>query len=106
MAIEIALTSDGSQKFSTVIDGTSYGFRLSYNTRMGIWTCSISVEGVDIVNGIGLLGGVDILNQFTFSLKYMFTINLDNSNVDAGPDNLGTGVRLFKLTEFEVLSLG
>lgn len=106
MATEITLTSDGSQRFSTVIDGVSYGFRISYNTRMSIWTCSISTEGTDIVNGIGLLGGVDIVNQFTFALKYLFTVNLDNPTVDAGPDNLGIDVKLFKLTESEVLSLG
>lgn len=106
MASEIILTSDGSQQFSTVLDGVSYTFNVSYNTRMNIWTCTISTGGNVIVSGVVLVGGVDILNQFTFNLKYMFVVNLDNPTIDAGANNLGTDVKLFKLTEAEVLSIG
>lgn len=105
MAVEIALTSDGGQKFSTVIEGASYGFLVSYNARMEIWTCTISQNEVDIANGIVLLGGVDILNQYTFSLNNMYVVNIDNPTQDANGNNLGTDVRLFKLTDSEVLDL-
>ncbi len=106
MAIEIILTSDGSQTFSTVLDGTSYSFDVSYNIRMGVWVCDISASGVTLVKGVTLVGGVDILNQYTFELGYLFVVNVDNPTKDAIPDNLGIDVKLFKLTEEEVVSLG
>jgi hypothetical protein len=106
MALEIVLTSDGSQKFSTVLEGVSYNFKVSYNTRMNVWTCDISTGDTTIVNGVVLVGGVDILNQFTFSLKFLFVVNLDNPILDADSDNLGIEVMLFKLTEDEVFSIG
>tara|TARA_R110000744_G_scaffold48819_1_gene106337 strand:+ start:513 stop:833 length:321 start_codon:yes stop_codon:yes gene_type:complete len=105
MAIEIKITSDGSQRFSTVLDGKSYTFNISYNRRMNIWTCTISSDGIILVSGVTLVGGVDILNQFTFSLKYLFIVNLDDPTTDANGETLGIDVRLFKLTESEVASI-
>jgi len=106
MADEILLTSDGSQTFSIALDEVIYNFKVSYNTRAGVWATNISTNGVELVNGVVLVGGVDLLRQFTFILQNLFVVNLSNPLLDAGPDNLGTDVKLFKLSDDEVDTLG
>ena len=96
MTQEIVLTSDGSQTFNVVLDGVNYLFEVKFNTRMEYWTANISSEGIEIVNGIGLLGGVDIVQQLTDALKNLFIVNIDESKIDATDENLGTSVKLFK----------
>ncbi len=102
MPSEIVLSTDGSQNFSTTLDDVVYDFKISYNTRVGIWTADIYQDNIAIVEGIALVGGVDIDKQFTFKLKNLFTVNLSNSNNDAGPDDIGITARLFKFLESEV----
>lgn len=106
MAVEITLTPDGSQIFSTNIEGITYKFKVSFNRRMNLWVASISQGSISLVNGIGLVGGVNILKQYTLSLDYIFIVNLDNSDIDASADNLGISVKMFKLSEEEVGSIG
>ena len=106
MAQEIILTSDGSQTFTIVLDGVNYSFTVSFNTRMGVWRANIATEGVILANGVTLVGGVDIVKQYTFILENLFMVNLNDPKVDATGDNLGTDVKLFKLTPEEVLSGG
>lgn len=106
MAQEITLTTDGSQTFSVVLDGATYVFVVSYNYRWGVWTANISSEGVELVNGVALVGGTDIVSQFTFALKNLFMSDLTGQKLDATGDNLGTDVRLYKLTDAEVAANG
>lgn len=106
MAQEILLTSDGSQQFNIVIDGVNYTFTVSYNTRLGIWSAHIASDGVELVNGAALVGGVDIVKQFTFILKNLYIVDLNGTNLDATNSNLGTDVKLFKLTNDEAATLG
>lgn len=106
MPEEITLTSDGSQTFSTVLDGITYDFIINYNTRLNLWTFNLISEGLQLVNGVALLGGVDIVKQYTFSLKNLYSVNIDNPTIDAIESNLGTEVKLYKLTQSEVDTLG
>ena len=106
MAVEITLTPDGSQTFSTNIEGVTYKFKVSFNRRMNLWVASISQDSISLVNGIGLVGGVNILKQYPLSLDNIFIVNLDDSDIDASSDNLGISVKLFKLSQEEVDSIG
>lgn len=106
MAQEILLTSDGSQKFTIVLGGVNYSFKVSYNTRMGAWRANIATEGTQLANGVTLVGGVDIVQQYPFILKNLFMVNLNNPNIDATGDNLGTDAKLYQLTDAEVAAGG
>lgn len=100
MAIElIPLISDGAQELTVVLDGVVYDLFVSYNERMGYWTLSIASNGATLVSGAALVGGVDIVEQFTFELKNLWAINLTDSDADAGADNLGTDVQFLKVDE-------
>ena len=100
--IEIPLNSNPEQLFSVVLEGEIYECRVVYNSRKDTWTISFAQNGEDIITGINLLGGVDILEQYTLPIENMYVVNLDDSSLDATADNLGTVSKLFLLTEEEV----
>lgn len=100
--IEIPLNSNPEQLFSITINGNTYDCRVMLNSRTGVWSISFSQSGVDILNGIALLGGVDILKQYNIPIENAYVVNLDNTNQDPTKTNLGTVAKLFILTEEEV----
>lgn len=102
MAKEIRLTTDGAQKFSTVLNGVTYEFNVNYNTRYGVWFMDITLAGSVLSSGIALLSGIDIVRQFTYALKNLFVVNIDNPNLDANANNLGTESKLFQITDLEI----
>lgn len=100
--IEIPLNSSPEQLFSITLNGETYDCRVILNSRTGVWSISFAQSGVDIVNGVALLGGVDILKQYNIPIENAYVVNLDMPNQDASKDNLGTVARLFILTDEEV----
>ncbi len=100
--IEIPLTSSPEQLFNVVLNGNKYDVRVILNSRTGTWTMSLSRGGVDIVNGIALLAGVDIFEQYNLRLGNAYIVNLENSRLDPSKSGLGTSSRLFILEEGEV----
>lgn len=102
--IEIPLNSNPEQLFSITLDGSTYDCRVILNSRTSVWSISFSQSGVNIVNGIALLGGVDILNQYNIPIENMYIVNLNNSSEEASKTNLGTIAKLFVLTDTEVSS--
>lgn len=102
--IEIPLSDVPAQKFSTIINGATYQMRVIWNTRRQTWTMDIAQEGEDILVGLTLVGGVDLMKQYTFPIKNMFMVNVDDSSADISRDGLGTASKLLILTDEEVAS--
>ena len=102
--IEIPLNSTPEQLFTIILDEVIYDCRVIINSRTGLWTMSIASEGVDLVNGVALVGGVDILKQHNLPINNIFLIDTNNTRLNAGVDNLGTAFRLVILTEEELAS--
>lgn len=100
--IEIPLNSNPEQLFSIVLSGDTYDCRVILNSRTGVWSISFSQSGVDIVVGVSLLGGVDILKQYNIPIENIYIVNLDNTNQDPTRNNLGAIAKLFILTDEEV----
>lgn len=100
--IEIPLDSKPEQIFSITIDGNTFDCRVILNSRTGVWSISFAQSGVDIINGIALVGGIDILNQYNIPIENAFVINLDQTNLDPSKTNLGIIAKLFILTDVEV----
>ena len=99
---EIPLTASPEQEFSITISDEVFDIRIVLNSRTGIWTISFSQNGIDILNGIALVGGIDILQQFNIPVTNAYVINLENLNLDPSKTNLGTVSKLFILTDAEV----
>lgn len=100
--IEIPLDSNPEQLFSITLDDNTYDIRVKLNSRVQQWSASFSQSGVDILNGVPLVGGIDILQQFNIPIENMYVVNLDDDNLDPSADNLGTVAKLFVLTDAEV----
>ncbi len=100
--IEVPLNSSPEQLFSITLNGETYDCRVILNSRTGIWSISFSQNTIDLINGIALLGGIDILNQYNIPIENMYVVNLDKTNQDPSKDNLGTVAKLFILTDAEV----
>lgn len=100
--IEIPLDSKPEQIFSITIDGNTFDCRVILNSRTGVWSISFAQSGVDVINGIALVGGIDILNQYNIPIENAFVINLDQTNLDPSKTNLGIIAKLFILTDAEV----
>lgn len=103
--IEIPLTSAPEQLFSANIDGTTYDFRVVWNSRSEFWTISVRNQNVSILEGVPLVSGIDIFKQYNIPIRNVFMVNMDNPNVDPSFDNLGTVCRLFVLTDEEIASV-
>jgi len=102
--IEIPLTSSPEQNFSIILNNINYDIRVILNSRLVSWSISLSKEGVNILDGVALLGGIDIMSQYNLLIKNMYIVNLNNPNQDASDTNLGTVSRLFILTDEEIES--
>lgn len=103
--IEIPLNSSPEQLFSITLGGNTYDLRVKLNSRLAQWAVSFAQNGTDIITGIPLVGGIDILNQYNIAIENMYIVNLDNPNLDPNVDNLGTVSKLFILTEEEITSV-
>lgn len=81
-----------AQRFSIVLDSVSYDMFVSYNTRVGYWTATIEQKGEVLVSGMSLVGGVDLVQQYVFELKNLWTVNVTDSKKDATANDLGVAV--------------
>ena len=100
--IEIPLNASPEQLFSITLAGENYDCRVTLNSRTGVWSISFSQQGVHILSGVSLLGGVDIFQQYDFPVKNAYVVNLEQPAEDPSKTNLGTGARLFILTDEEL----
>ena len=68
-----------------------------------MWSISFSSQAnINILSGIALVGGVNILKQYNLPFSNAFVVNLNNSSLDASKSNLGIVARLFLLTDKEM----
>ncbi len=104
--IEIPLNARSSQLFNITIGGNVFNCRVILNSRTGVWSIDFTQNGVDLLKGISLLGGVDQLQQYNIPITNMYMVNLDNTSQDPTKSNLGTGAKLFILTDEEVTPVG
>lgn len=100
--LEIPLTVDGEQEFDVPLNGVKYNFRVIYNTRLGIWSMDIALQGVELISGVALVIGANLLARYNLPLSRLFMVNVLEGDADATADNLGSGVRLFVLTAEEL----
>ncbi len=99
--IEIPLNSSPEQSFTSTIRGRLYSIRVILNSRLALWSISFSQNGVDIVNGVALVGGIDILKAYNIPLTNAFVVNLE-TNQDPEKEGLGLTSKLLLLEDSEV----
>lgn len=103
--IEIPLIAYPEQIFRITLTGVTYEMKVIYNTRSANWSIDIAQNAVQLLFGVPMLGGTDIVQQHTIAIKNLFVINVDDSNVNATVDNLGTVVKLLIVTDQELIDV-
>lgn len=100
--LEIPLTNDPYQKFSVFIDDTRYDCELSFNDRMEAWTMNVSSNGEELIHGLPLLSGVNIVDQFLFFEDNVFVLNINDDTQNPTFEDIGEESKLLIVTQEEI----
>lgn len=104
MILELPVTSDAAQTFVTQLGEVKYQFDVIYNDRSGVWTMTITefVSQAIIISGLPIVLGQPLLEPYNFGIGELIVSDTSESSRDAGPDDLGTRVKVYWLSPDEV----
>lgn len=101
--LEIPLNNAYSQEFSIVIEGTKYILNVYANSREQKWYLTIlNSSKIPLVEGVALVGGVDLTQQYNIPIKNIFMINTETPSQDPSLFGLGTISKLVIFTDEEI----
>lgn len=97
MIIQIPLTADPAQNFTTQLGEIKYYFEVKFNSRNGVWTLDMydDVTRAVIALGLPIVLGQDLLEPYNLGIGSLAALDLNATSTDAGADDLGTRVALF-----------
>ena len=106
MILELALSSDPAQRFTSQLDDKKYDFDVKYNDRSGVWTMDMAdnASKLPILSGIPLVLGQELLEPYNLSIGRMLVVDGSNQSKEAGPDDLGDRVKLYWFSPDEVVA--
>lgn len=104
MILELPITSDAAQTFVTQLGDVKYQFDVIYNDRSGVWTMTIAefVSQAIVISGLPLVLGRSLLEPYNFGIGELIVSDTSESSQDAGPDDMGTRVKVYWLSPDEV----
>ena len=101
--IKIPITNSPEQIFTIELFGVVYQLRILLNFRLARWSISFKSElGEQLIDGISMVGGVDILDAHNLPFKDMYIVNLANITQDPTIENLGTDSILMIIEEGDI----
>lgn len=97
MIIELPITSDPAQTFTAQLGRVKYIFDLKFNSRSGVWTFDLfdASSKTAMLVSIPIVLGVDMLWPYNLGMGRLIAADTSNRSRDAGPDDLGTRVKVF-----------
>jgi len=98
----IPLSQNYSSIFTIDIEGETYQFKVIYNSRFGNWSFNIIKNDIEIITGVSMILGTDIVGQFNLGIGILFMADLDQTNLDATAFDIGTRIVLVRATEEEI----
>lgn len=100
--IEFTITDNARQQFSTILDGRRVTIELWYAPASDRWSMSLAMDGENVLSGIRVVGGVDLLKPFNLGIGVLFVWSPAGLTAP-GRDDLPLGnVRFFSATQEEV----
>ena len=93
--VQLPITADTAHfRFSTELDGQTYGFELRWNNRAEQWKMSVfNGDGAALVHGITLVVGFELLHRFrgygTLPPGNLIVVDTEGQNAKVGFENLG-----------------
>lgn len=106
MILEIPFSNDPSQSFVTQLDDKKYIFDARFNDRSGVWTMDITDDSskLPLIQSVPLLLGAELLEPYNLGIGRMIVIDTSNRGVDAGFNDLGDRVKVYWVSNDEVLA--
>lgn len=97
MIIQMPLTSDPSQTFTTQLGSVKYYFEVKFNSRNEVWTLDLYDDASRDVIALGLpiVLGQDLLEPYNFGIGSLVALDANAQGQDAGADDLGARVFLY-----------
>lgn len=106
MILELPLSSDPAQRFTTQLGDKKYDFDVKYNDRSGVWTMDMAdnASKLSILSGVPLVLGQELLEPYNLAIGQMLVVDGTNQGKEAGPDDLGDRVKLYWISPDEVIA--
>ena len=102
--LEIPVSNDPAQVFTTQLGETKYVFDVKYNDRSGVWTLDLydATTQALVAASLAMVIGHDLLEPYNFGIGRLFCFDMTNQGLDAGPNDLGDRVKLYWFSPDEV----
>lgn len=103
MILEIPFTPE-RQIFNIRLGQRGVRLAIMFNERDGTWLLDVidNATAVDLLRGVPIVLGQDIWDSYNLGLGILIALDLSNSGIDAGPNDLGDRVRVYWLTPDEL----
>ena len=98
----IPLSQNYSANFTIELNGEIYAFKTLYNSRFGNWSFNLSKDDVELLSGISMILGSDIIGQYNLGIGVLFMADLETTHLDATAFDIGIRVVLVHTTEDEI----
>jgi hypothetical protein len=104
MILELPLSNDPAQTFTTQLGPKKYVIEVKYNDRSGVWTMDLAdeVTTLPLLESIPLVLGTDLLGAYNFGIGSIIVVDTSNRSQDVGATDLGTRVRVYWISPEEV----
>ncbi len=105
---QIIITSDASQKFTTLLGDNEYSLTIWWSDVGGCWYISIyDAQGNGVIEGARLLPGIPVFGKLVTSfVGNIYPIALSGSIANIGRNDWGVAYNLYYLTPQEIASIG
>lgn len=106
MILELPLSSDAAQIFTTQLGDAKYTFDVKYNDRSGVWTLDLYDASTQLmmVASLAMVIGQDLLEPYNFGIGSLLCVDSSGQGLDAGPDDLGDRIRVYWFSPDEVVA--
>lgn len=98
----IPLSKNYSAIFTIELESEIYQFRTLFNSRAGNWSFDLFRDDVEIVSGVSMILGSNIIAQYNFDIGVLLMVDLERTFLDATAFDIGERVVLVHTTEEEI----
>ena len=100
--IIIPANNDPSQVFNLDIEGSSWTFRIAYNSLSNLWYLGLDKDGVSVLNGVNIVSGLNLVRAFNFMKGYIIAVMGGDTRRDPIMGDWENGAELIYFSPEEV----
>lgn len=90
-AYEIPIINAPFQRLQTVLNQKNVGLVLAWNTWLGRWALSVELDDVEVVSGLRLVPGTDLVRGFGLGIGRLVLVDWAGRGGDPGYGELPSG---------------